>query len=79
MTAVAEADQSAPRGVKWLAFAAALLAVSGIFKILDALWAFKYDDDFSKPMKTILFENDLTSWGWVWLRSGSSSPPASPS
>lgn len=70
MTAVAEADQSAPRGVKWLAFAAALLAVSGIFKILDALWAFKYDDDFSKPMKTVLFENDLRSWGWVWLAVG---------
>jgi hypothetical protein len=53
-----------------LSFAAALLVVSGIFKILDALWAFKYDDDVSDEVQTVLFENDLASWGWVWLGVG---------
>jgi hypothetical protein len=70
---VAVIDQgadSAPRGVRWLAFAAALLAVSGIFKIFDALWAFKYDDEVSGEVQTVLFEHDLTSWGWVWLGVG---------
>jgi hypothetical protein len=41
VTALAVTDESAdspPPGVNWLAFAAALLAVGGIFKILDALW-----------------------------------------
>jgi hypothetical protein len=73
MTAVAVSDQgnsSTPREVRWLAFAAALLAVSGVFKILDALWAFKYDDDRSAEVETVLFERDLTSWGWVWLVVG---------
>jgi hypothetical protein len=62
--------QATPRGVGWLAFAAALLAVSGIFKILDAFWAFKYDDDVSDEVQTVIFERDLTSWGWVWLVVG---------
>ncbi len=63
---------SAPKGTGWLTFAATLLILSGIFKVLDALWAFKYDDDgaISKRVQTILFEGDLTSWGVVWLVVG---------
>jgi hypothetical protein len=60
----------APRGVGWLAFAGTLLVVSGAFKVLDALWAFKYDDDLSEEVQTVLFEGDLTAWGWVWLAVG---------
>jgi hypothetical protein len=59
-----------PRAAGWLSFAAAVLVVSGVFKILDALWAFKYDDDVSEEVQTVLFENDLESWGWVWLVVG---------
>jgi hypothetical protein len=58
------------RGAGWLAFAGALLVVSGAFKILDALWAWKYDDELSDPVQTVLFEGDLTSWGWVWFFVG---------
>ena len=59
-----------PRGAGWLAFAGTVLVVSGVFKILDALWAFKYDDEVSEEVQTVLFENDLQSWGWVWLVVG---------
>jgi hypothetical protein len=58
------------RGTGWLSFAAAILIVSGLFKILDGFWAFKYDDDLSDPVQTVIFEGDLTSWGWVWLSIG---------
>jgi hypothetical protein len=58
-----------PRQVSWLSFAAALLVVSGIFKIFDALWAFKYDDEVTE-VQTVLFERDLVPWGWVWLGLG---------
>jgi hypothetical protein len=59
-----------PRAAGWLSFAAAVLVVSGAFKILDALWAFKYDDEVSEEVQTVLFEHDLQSWGWVWLVIG---------
>jgi hypothetical protein len=59
-----------PKATGWLAFAAAVLVMSGAFKIFDALWAFKYDDEISEGVQTILFEDDLQSWGWVWLVVG---------
>jgi hypothetical protein len=66
-----QVDYGVPaRGVGWLAFAGTLLVVSGAFKILDALWAFKYDDEVSEEVQTVLFEGDLASWGWVWLAVG---------
>jgi hypothetical protein len=59
-----------PPGTGWLAFAGAVLVVSGAFKIFDALWAFQYDDEISDEVQTVLFENDLQAWGWVWLVVG---------
>jgi hypothetical protein len=66
------APTTPPPRTGWLTFAATVLVVSGIFKIFDALWAFKYDDDseVSQQVQTFLFEHDLTSWGWVWLIVG---------
>ena len=57
-------------GTGWLWFAATVLAVTGVMKIMDAIWAFKYDDDIPPGMQTILFEDDLAAWGWVWLIIG---------
>jgi hypothetical protein len=72
MTAVEETtfETEPPPGVRLLAFAAALLVLAGVFKIFDALWAFKYDDDISEEVQTILFENDPALWGWLWLAIG---------
>ena len=56
-------------GAGWLAFAGRPRRQRA-FKILDALWAFKYDDDVSDEVQTVLFEGDLTAWGWVWLVVG---------
>ena len=57
-------------GKGWLWFAATVLAVTGVMKIMDAIWAFKYDDDIPEGLQTILFEDDLAAWGWVWLILG---------
>ena len=62
--------ESRPRGTGWLSLAAALLVCSGIFKVFDAIWAFKYDDDIPEGLQTILFEDDLAAWGWLWLILG---------
>ena len=75
MAVVTETDQTwgvtgTPRGAGWLAFASTMLFISGGMKIFDGLWAFKYDDDVSEPVQTVVFEGDLTSWGWVWMVAG---------
>ena len=58
------------RGTGWVSFAAALMVVGGIFKIGDALWAFKYDDEVADQVQTIFFERDPVAWGWLWLAIG---------
>jgi hypothetical protein len=54
----------------WLAFAGTMLFLSGVFKVIDALWAFKYDKEISENVQTIIFEHDPTSWAWLWLAMG---------
>lgn len=56
--------------VGWLTFTSSLLVIMGIFKILDAFWAFKYDDDIPSGLQTIIFDTDLAAWGWIWLLLG---------
>jgi uncharacterized membrane protein len=58
------------RAANWVVFAGIVLIISGVFKIFDALWAFKYDDDLSAEVQAIVFEGDLTTYGWVWLGVG---------
>ena len=70
MSELAAEERPVVEGAGWLAFAGTVLVMSGLFKLFDALWAFKYDDDIAEPVQTVLFENDLASWGWVWLVVG---------
>src|SRR4051794_12323503 len=64
------ADVAYQEGTGWVLFAGVMLSISGVFKIFDALWAFKYDGEVSKDVQTIVFEHDLRSYGWVWLGVG---------
>ena len=57
-------------GVGWLTFTSSLLVIMGIFRILDALWAFKYDDDIPVGLQTVIFDDNLAAWGWLWLLLG---------
>jgi len=57
-------------GASWLAFAGTILFLSGVFKIIDGLWAFKYDKDIAENVQTIIFARDPAAWGWVWLGLG---------
>src|SRR4029077_8267321 len=54
----------------WVAFAATILVMSGGFKVLDALWVFKFDDEIEAGLQTVLFERDPVAWGWLWLVFG---------
>jgi len=66
----AQAELTDRPGPGWIAFASTMLAIGGAFKLLDAVWAFMYDDDIPGDLQTILFGTDLTAWGWVWLSVG---------
>jgi hypothetical protein len=58
------------RGEGWLTFAAIVLITAGIMRIFDALWAFDKEDEIGEELQVLLFEDDLMSYGWVWLIVG---------
>jgi uncharacterized membrane protein HdeD (DUF308 family) len=55
------------RGSGWIAFAGVVLILSGLLNIVNGLWALDHDN---APINDLLYENDLTTWGWVWLIVG---------
>lgn len=57
-------------GDGWLLFSAVILVTGGVIRIFDAFWAFDKGDDFDETVETVLFNHDLTAYGWVWLIMG---------
>jgi hypothetical protein len=55
------------QGTGWLLFSGVMLVLAGLNGILDGLWALDNDD---APVDTILFENELGTWGWIYLIVG---------
>jgi hypothetical protein len=53
----------------WLTFSAVLLILAGAFRIFDAFWAFKYDDEVT-TLQSLFFDHDLATWGWIYLVLG---------
>lgn len=57
-------------GDGWLLFSAVILITGGVIRIFDAFWAFDKGEDFDNTVETVLFNHDLTAYGWVWLVMG---------
>jgi len=54
----------------WLTFSGVVLVVAGLMRILDALWAFRYNGDVVDNLHDALFGHSLTTYGWIWLVVG---------
>jgi hypothetical protein len=54
-------------GTGWLVFSGILLILLGFGGILDGIWAL---DNDNQPVDTFLFENDLGTWGVIYLVGG---------
>jgi len=55
------------KGEGWLIFAAIALAVAGIMRIFDAIWAFRVNN-VNLPDGTI--GSNIRNYAWVWLIVG---------
>jgi hypothetical protein len=51
----------------WTVFAAIMLILAGADGILTGLWAF---DNDNSAVDTFVFENDIETWGWIYLIAG---------
>ena len=58
------------QGGGWIVFAAVVLAVAGIMRIFDAIWAFTYDGPLPENLQDALFGHSLNTYGWIYLIVG---------
>lgn len=56
------------RGAGWLLFAAVIMIMGGIMRIIDALWAFDTDD--TDRLRVLVYDDNLDAYGWLWLVVG---------
>ena len=61
------ATQERLRGV--VLFAAVMAAVIGVFNVISGIAAIA-EDDLTKQRAEVLFDINITAWGWFWLILG---------
>ena len=54
----------------WLLFAGTILGLAGLMRLLDSIWAFRYNGALPDSLKDGLLGDELTSYGWLWLIVG---------
>jgi hypothetical protein len=60
----------AGRGDGWMFFAGTVLGMTGIMKLIDAIWAFRYKGELPANLKDGLLGDDLTTYAWTFLVIG---------
>jgi hypothetical protein len=54
----------------WLIFSAVVLIIAGLMRIIDAIWAFRYNGNPVVGLNHALLGHSLTTYGWIWLVTG---------
>ncbi|HTE73703.1 MAG TPA: hypothetical protein VK640_10955 [Actinomycetes bacterium] len=54
----------------WLFFAGTVLGLAGLMRLLDSIWAFRYNGALPDELSDGLLGDKLTTYAWVWLIVG---------
>jgi len=57
-------------GTGWLIFAATMMGISGVMRILDAVWAFRYHGALPENLQNGTLGSNLHTYAWLWLVVG---------
>lgn len=57
-------------GFGWLFFAGTVLGLMGIMRVIDSIWAFRYDGALPQELQDAVLGEDLGTYAWVWLIVG---------
>ena len=58
------------QGLGWQFFAATMLGIAGIMRIIDSIWAFGYKGALPDGLKDGVLGSNLETYAWVWLGVG---------
>src|SRR4030095_1940502 len=69
MTTAQDPDRidAEPRGEGWLVFSGTVLGVAGIMRIIDGIWALRYDGALHARLEDCLLGTNLDNYGWPLL------------
>jgi hypothetical protein len=65
-----DSGYSKVHGGGWLVFAGTVLGLAGIMRILDGIWALRYDGAVPDGLQDAVLGHDLDTYGWVWIVVG---------
>src|SRR5687768_11608748 len=54
----------------WMFFAGTVLGLAGLMRLLDSIWAFRYNGALPDELSDGLLGDKLTTYAWVWLIVG---------
>jgi hypothetical protein len=69
-TTQGEYEVAAPAGSGWLFFAGTILGLAGIMRILDGIWALRYEGVLPEGLRDAVLGHDLDTYGWLWIVAG---------
>src|SRR6478752_6450741 len=58
------------KGFGWLFFSGTVLGLAGLMRIVDSIWAFRYNGALPENLQDGTLGDNLTTYGWVWLIVG---------
>ena len=70
MTTDMTGDDYENRGYGWLFLAGTVLGLAGLMRIIDAIWAFKYNGQLPDNLQDGVLGDSLTGYAWTWLIVG---------
>jgi hypothetical protein len=62
--------READRAGGWLFFAGTILGLAGLMRILDSIWAFRYNGALPDNLKDGVLGSNLDNYAWTWLIVG---------
>ena len=51
----------------WLFLAGTVMGLAGLMRLLDSIWAFRYNGALPDSLRDGLLGDKLTTYAWVWL------------
>src|SRR3954451_18714543 len=58
--------ETAEQSYGWLLFASIVLICAGIMRILDAIWAWRYNGVVPAEFQSAVLGHNLDTYGWLW-------------
>ena len=57
-------------GSGWLFLAGTVMGLAGLMRIVDAIWAFRYNGALPDRFQDAVLGSNLTTYAWLWLIVG---------